>query len=179
MKKEPQEVPAPINEIGNIIHFISGQKVILDADLARLYGVQTKALNQALQRNKNRLPEDFAFQLNKKEWQNLKSQIVTSSEWGGKRKIPWAFTEHGAIMMASLLKSSQAVTMSVEVVRAFIRLRQFINSQENIINEMNAMKEFMLKNSQNTTQEFRKVWKAIEKLMKPPEEERKIGFRLD
>ena len=108
------------------IYLIRGQKVMLDNDLAELYGVETKVLNQAVKRNAGRFPEDFMFQLTAIEFENLKSQFVTSSwEHGGRRKLPWAFTEHGAIMAAAVLNSPRAVEMSVFVVRAFVHLRDF------------------------------------------------------
>ena len=114
------------------IYEIRGQKVILDRDLAALYQVETKVLNQAVKRNKERFPEDFMFQLTHQEWMkvsvnedvaDLKSQIVTSN-WGGVRKLPYAFTEHGVVMLASLLRSEIAVKMSVQITRAFVAMRQ-------------------------------------------------------
>ena len=126
-----------------LIFRIRGQRVVADADLARLYGVSTKRFNQALMRNRNRFPTDFAFQLTPSELENLRSQFVTSSSqatdlsankrrWsqfvttshGGRRYLPWAFTEHGALMAANILRSERAVQMSVFVVRAFVRLRE-------------------------------------------------------
>ena len=114
------------------IYEIRGQKVILDRDLAALYQVETKVLNQAVKRNLERFPEDFMFQLTHQEWvkdvvnkevADLKSQIVTSN-WGGVRKMPYAFTEHGVVMMASLLRSEIAIKMSVQITRAFVAMRQ-------------------------------------------------------
>lgn len=114
------------------IYEIRGQKVILDRDLAALYQVETKVLNQAVKRNLERFPEDFMFQLTHQEWvkdvvnkevTDLKSQIVTSN-WGGVRKMPYAFTEHGVVMMASLLRSEIAIKMSVQITRAFVAMRQ-------------------------------------------------------
>ena len=118
------------------IYEIRGQKVILDRDLAALYQVETKVLNQAVKRNKERFPEDFMFQLTHQEWMkvsvnedvaDLKSQIVTSN-WGGVRKLPYAFTEHGVVMLASLLRSEIAVKMSVQITRAFVAMRQALVS---------------------------------------------------
>ncbi|MFZ0917305.1 MAG: ORF6N domain-containing protein [Candidatus Udaeobacter sp.] len=109
------------------IHLIRGQRVMLDSDLAAIYGVSTRQLNQQLKRNKNRFPEDFAFQLGHEEFRALMSQSVTSNKGrGGRRKLPWAFTEHGAIMLATVLNSHIAVKPSVHVVRAFIRLREMV-----------------------------------------------------
>lgn len=124
-----------MNEIAIIqrkIYEIRGQKVILDRDLAALYQVETKVLNQAVKRNIERFPEDFMFQITLKEWReiavnegiiDLKSQFVTSN-WGGVRKMPYAFTEHGVVMLASLLRSEIAVKMSVQITRAFVAMRQ-------------------------------------------------------
>ena len=125
-------------QIQRKIYEIRGQKVILDRDLAALYQVETRVLNQAVKRNIDRFPEDFMFQLTKEEWENLKSQIVTIDEnWKsqtvtsnsikmGVRKMPYAFTEHGVIMLASLLRSEIAVTMSIQITRAFVAMRQTI-----------------------------------------------------
>lgn len=112
-----------ITVIQEKIHDIRGHKVMLDVDLAGLYHVETKALNQAVKRNLNRFPEDFMFRLTHEEWDSLRSQIVTSS-WGGSRYLPYAFTEHGVTMLASVLRSPQAIAMNITIVRAFIALRE-------------------------------------------------------
>jgi len=111
------------NVIHELIHEIGGFKVMLDYDLATLYGVSTKALNQAMKRNLERFPSDFCFQLTKEQWESLRSQIVTSKR-GGNRYLPYAFTEHGVTMLASILKSERAVKMNIAIVRAFIALRK-------------------------------------------------------
>ena len=110
--------------IQNKIYEIRGQRVMLDFDLANLYGVETRVLNQAVKRNINRFPSDFMFQLLKPEFNDLMSQIVISS-WGGTRKLPFAFTEQGVAMLASVLKSETAIQVNIQIVRAFIALRQF------------------------------------------------------
>ena len=110
--------------IQNKIFEIRGQRVMLDFDLAKLYEVETKVLNQAVKRNSRRFPIDFMFQLSKIEFENLKSQNVTSS-WGGTRKLPFAFTEHGVTMLASVLRSEIAIDINIQIVRAFIALRQY------------------------------------------------------
>src|SRR5438876_2491872 len=124
-----------IANIESAIYLLRGQRVMLDSDLAAIYGVATRQLNQQLKRNRSRFPDDFAFQLTTEEFRNLKSQIatsslmsqsVTSSGHGGRRKLPWAFTEHGALMLASVLNSEVAVQASVRVVRAFVKLREMI-----------------------------------------------------
>ena len=119
-----QSALIPIEQIEEAIHFIRGERVILDADLARLYGVETRALVQAVKRNLQRFPKDFMFQLSLDEFKFLRSQIVISKSRGGRRYMPYVFTEHGAIMAANVLNSQRAVRMSVFVVRAFVKLRE-------------------------------------------------------
>lgn len=111
--------------IANKIYFIRNQKVMLDRDLAALYGIETKVLNQAVKRNMSRFPEDFMFQLTEIEFQNLKSQIVTSS-WGGSRKLPSAFTEHGVLMLSSVLNSDKAIQVNIQTMRIFTKVRQML-----------------------------------------------------
>lgn len=104
---------------------IRGQRVMLDSDLAALYEVETKALLQQVRRNPKRFPRDFMFQLSGREWENLRSQFVTSSSgWGGRRSLPFAFTEHGVAMLSSVLRSEHAVAVNIEIVRAFIAMRR-------------------------------------------------------
>ncbi len=122
------DIIAPGDAFAPRILFIRNSRVMLDADLAVLYGVPTKVFNQAVKRNLNRFPADFMFQLNDEEFTNLRSQFVTSSEGhGGRRYAPYAFTEHGAIMAATILNSQRAIDMSVFVVRAFVEYRQFLS----------------------------------------------------
>jgi hypothetical protein len=159
------------------ILLIRGQKVILDSDLAVLYGVEVRALNQAVKRNKERFPEDFVFQLNEGERVNLRSQIVTSSSGhGGRRYPPCAFTEHGAIMAASVLNSSRAVEMSLFVVRAFVRLREMLGTHKQLASKL-AELERRLETHDQTIQQ---IIEAIKQLMAPPARSAKrIGFRPD
>ncbi|HEV3410201.1 MAG TPA: ORF6N domain-containing protein, partial [Chthoniobacterales bacterium] len=117
-----------LTTVEDAIHVIRGQRVMLDSDLAVIYGVQLKRLNEQVRRNAKRFPPDFAFQLTREEFTNLKSQFATSSLHGGKRKLPWVFTEHGAIMLASVLNTSVAIDASIRVVRAFVRLREMISA---------------------------------------------------
>ena len=111
--------------VQNLIYEIRGQKVMLDADLAKLYQVETKVLNQAVRRNIKRFPEDFMFQLDNKEFANLKSQIVTSS-WGGRRTPPLAFTEEGIAMLSSVLHSDIAIAANISILRAFVKVREYL-----------------------------------------------------
>ncbi len=107
------------------IYVIQNQKVLLDRDLAQLYGIETKRLNEAVKRNLSRFPEDFMFKLNSYEFENLKSQFATSS-WGGNRKLPNAFTEHGILMLSSVIHSDQAISVNIQIMRLFTQMRQWI-----------------------------------------------------
>ena len=111
--------------ISNTIYYIRNQKVMLDKDLATLYGIETKRLNEQVKRNVTRFPEDFMFQLSENEFQNLKSQIATSS-WGGTRKLPFAFTEHGVLMLSSVLNSEKAIQTNIQIMRIFTKVRQML-----------------------------------------------------
>ncbi|MCX6734549.1 MAG: ORF6N domain-containing protein [Candidatus Peregrinibacteria bacterium] len=166
--------------IDQTIYLVRGLRVLLDEDLAKIYGVETKVMNQAIKRNRKRFPEDFMFQLTVDEYSNLRSQIVTSS-YGGRRYMPFVFTEHGAIMLASVLKSKRAIQMSIEVVRAFVRLRNILTSQKDIFKQISEIRSFVLKQSNKTDQELKKVWKIIEELANtdPDDQKTKIGFKLD
>src|ERR1035438_1116024 len=121
-----------VDKISSLIRTIRGKKVILDADLARIYGVSTKALNQAVKRNLKRFPDDFLLRLSSDELENMRSQFVTSSLHGGQRYLPYAFTENGAIMAANVLNSPEAVRMSVFVVRAFVQMRDLLGGTKEL-----------------------------------------------
>jgi ORF6N domain len=130
----------PIEHVQSKILLIRGQKVILDSDLAELYSVATSRLNEQVKRNIERFPPDFAFRLSKDEFAHLKSHSATSSStWGGRRKLPYAFTEHGVIMAAGVLNSERAVQVSVFVVRAFVRLKQMLTPYKDLIPSQEAL----------------------------------------
>ena len=163
----PQEI------IEQKILLIRGHKVMLDKDLAVLYGVPTKALVQAVKRNIERFPDDFMFQLTLQEVTNLRSQIVTSS-WGGQRYLPYVFTEHGVAMLSSVLKSKRAVQVNIAIMRAFIRLLQVLATHKEL-----AEKLFKLERKVGTNSaEIRTIFKIIRQMMEPPSEppKRQIGF---
>jgi len=168
-------VAIPVERIERIILFIRGEKVILDSDLAALYGVETRRLNEQIRRNNSRFPKDFMFQLSHEEFEILKSQFATSrSGWGGRRKLPLAFTEHGAIMAASVLNTPRAVEMSVYVVRAFVRLRSILAAHKEL-----AAKVAELETRLGThDKQIIAIVEAIKQLMAPPAKsrKRKIGF---
>lgn len=155
---------------------LRGQKVILDSDLAELYGVPVRQLNQAVKRNRERFPADFMFQTTAKEHETLRSQIVISNEGrGGRRYPPHAFTEHGAIMAATVLNSPKAVEMSVFVVRAFVRLREMVATNQQLAAKIEELERKL--ESQDTA--IQEVLEAIKELMAPEVASRKqIGFRL-
>ena len=143
---------------------------MLSQHLAELYEVEPRALNQAVKRNIERFPEDFMFQLNPEESANLKSQFVTSS-WGGIRTAPYAFTEQGVAMLSSVLHSERAIQVNIEIMRAFVRLRQMLSSNAELARKLNALeKKYDVR--------FKAVFEAIHELMTPPESKKKrpIGF---
>ena len=143
---------------------------MVSTDLAELYGVAPRALVQAVKRNRERFPEDFMFQMTKVEYANLKSQFVISSWGGARRAAPYAFTEHGALMLASVLNSRRAVEVSVFVVRAFVKLREMLASNRDLARRLDEMEK-------NYDAQFKVVFDAIRELMKPPEKlRRRIGF---
>jgi hypothetical protein len=152
------------------------QKVILDSDLAELYGVPVKRLNEQIKRNQERFPSDFMFQLNPEEQASLRSQSATSNQGrGGRRYAPYAFTEHGAIMAATVLNSARAVEMSVFVVRAFVRLREMLAANEQLAAKIDEL-ELRLDTHDASIQD---LLEAIRELMAPePASDRKIGFQL-
>ena len=161
-------------KIEQAILLVRGQKIMLDHDLADLYGVSTKALKQAVRRNSDRFPSDFMFELTHQESANLRSQFVTSSspQWGGTRYKPMAFTEQGVAMLSSVLRSKRAVQVNIEIMRAFVRLRQMLSAHKDLERKLAALEK-------KYDQQFRVVFDAIRALMVPPERpKKKIGFHV-
>ncbi len=158
--------------IQNKIYEIRGQRVMLDFDLAELYEVETRVLNQAVKRNIRRFPSDFMFQLTNKEFDNLMSQSVISS-WGGTRKLPFAFTEHGVTMLASVLRSERAVEINIQIVRAFIALRQYALGYAELNQKLET---FMLE----TNMQFSDIYQALTEMASQTEKDKKpippIGY---
>ncbi|MBK6597795.1 MAG: ORF6N domain-containing protein [Proteobacteria bacterium] len=156
-------------EISDRIFPLRGHRVLLDADLAALYGVTTARLNQQFRRNRERFPADFAFEVSAEERANLMLQNATSSfGHGGRRKSPLAFTEHGALMAATVLNSRRAVEMSVYVVRAFIRLRTIATAHAELARELEVLKRSVTTLDANTKRQFDQVYEAILELMSAP-----------
>jgi hypothetical protein len=150
----------PAERIERRILWIRGQKVMLDADLAELYGVPTKAFNQAVKRNISRFPPDFMFRLNRRESDILRSQFVTSSSWGGRRYAPLAFTEQGVAMLSSVLQSERAVQVNIAIMRAFVKLREMLASHHDLAGKLEEMEK-------KYDAQFRIVFDAIRELMSP------------
>lgn len=159
----------PADHIAAAIIYLRGQKVMLDAPLASLYGIETKLLTRAVRRNASRFPPDFMFQLTNQEFAILKRQIGTSS-WGGRRHMPYAFTEHGVAMLSSVLRSERAVLVNIQIVRTFVRLRALLASHEELARKLAALER-------RYDGQFRAVFDAIRELMAPPKpRQRPIGF---
>ena len=167
----------PEEVIGQKIFFIRGQKVILSSHLAKLYGVEVKVLIQAVKRNKERFPEDFMYQLTRREVMNLKSQFVTSS-WGGARRAnPYAFTEQGVAMLSSVLHSRRAVQVNIAIMRAFVKLRQILSTHKELAYKFKELEGKIEKHDK----EIQDIFEAIRQLMSPPEDSGKkiIGFKVE
>lgn len=158
------------------IMIIRGEKVILDSDLAALYGVETRRLNEQVRRNIDKFPDDFMFQLTKDEFDNLKSQIATStSGWGGRRKPPLVFTEHGALQAANVLSSQQANKMSVFIVRAFIRLRKMVLANEKLSRKFAQLEKRVSDHDEILVELVREIRKLID-APNPSGKRKSIGF---
>lgn len=176
--------PSSPEQIGTCIVVLRGEKVLLDADLARLYGVSTRRLNEQVKRNSARFPADFAFRLTNQELRLLMSQFATSKGRGGVRKRPMAFTEHGALMAASVLNIRRAIQVSVFVVRAFVRLREALSTHKNLarkLEELEKKTESLASKhdtfAAGTRDQFRQVIETLRQLMAPQEPRRRsIGF---
>ncbi len=160
------------SRIESRILLLRGQKVLLDADLALLYGVQTRVLVQAVKRNIDRFPEDFMFQLNPEEFRILRSQSVISTLRGGRRYSPYAFTELGVAMLSSVLNSPRAIRVNIEIMRAFVRLRRVLASHADLERKLQELER-------RSEARFEAVFKVLKELMIPPRRNRRrIGFRV-
>jgi hypothetical protein len=170
----------PVERIEKAILIIRGQKVMLDRDLAALYGVSTKVLNQAVSRNRKRFPEDFTFQLSQEEFEDWRSQIVTSNPAAkmGLRRKPYAFTEQGVAMLSSVLRSERAIEVNIAIMRAFVRLREILATHKELARKLEELEKKLGTHDEN----FQLVFEAIRQLMAPPpqlEKKRHIGFARD
>ena len=155
------------------IYLLRGQKVMLDEDLAELYQVPTGRLNEQVKRNIARFPADFMFQLTKEEFENLKSQNATSS-WGGRRKLPSAFTEHGVLMLSSVLNSERAVGVNIQIMRIYTKMREMLMTNQEILLKLEQLERQTFQNSDD----IQMIFAALKELLNPPQEPRpRIGFR--
>jgi len=162
--------------IARLVHAVRGERVLFDTDLASLYGVSTKALNQAVKRNRDRFPSDFMFRLTSTEWESLRSQIVTSkpSGRGGARYLPYAFTEQGVAMLSSVLRSPRAVEVNIAIMRTFVELRRLMDSNRELARKIEAMEK-------KYDEQFAVVFTAIKRLISEDDArraapKRRIGF---
>jgi len=164
----------------NKICHIRGQRVMLDRDLAELYGVETRALIQAVKRNKKNFPEDFMFQLTSNEVQDLISQIVTSS-WGGTRKLPFAFTEHGVLMLSSVLKSGRAIQVNIQIMRVYTKMKQLLLTHKDILAKIEQLEKKLMKQSRKNKkydEQMQLLFAYLEELLpKKNEPMKKVGYK--
>jgi phage regulator Rha-like protein len=179
-------------QIQNMIYEIRGQQVMLDADLAKIYQVETRVMNQVVKRNIDRFPPEFMFQLTQTEYDNLRSQIATSnlksqivtSSWGGRRKLPFAFTEHGVIMLSSVLNSKIAAQINIAVVKAFIEMRRYIAKP--VRKKLENLEKVLMLHIDNTNHNFAKqtaiineIITSLNNLIAQPPKTKRIGFNAE
>lgn len=163
----------PEERVLQLILKIRNQKVMLDSDLAEMYGVETKRLNEQVKRNAARFPADFMFQLNEEEWESLKSQFATSS-WGGRRTLPYVFTEQGVSMLSSVLNSPQAIQVNISIMRVFVKMRQWAINYSELAEKIKDLEES--ESTQN--HHIGRIYQLIEELLKPTLLERNVvGFK--
>jgi hypothetical protein len=175
-KKPSADILVVPDRIQQMVHVVRGQRVMLDFDLSKLYGVPTSALNQAVRRNAERFPEDFAYQLTQQEVASLMSQIVISkTARGGHRKLPWAFTEHGVAMLSGVLHSPMAVRVNIEIIRIFVRLRRLMATPGELVEQLTHLAETVrLHDGQ-----IKAIAQVLNQLMKEPvRPQRPIGFHV-
>jgi hypothetical protein len=180
MPKSAKILAIPDEVVMNKIYLIRGQKVMLDSDLSTLYKVETKRLNQQVTRNKERFPEDFMFQLTRNEFENLISQIATSSlsvdkaGWGGRRKLPYAFTEQGVFMLSSVLNSPTAISVNIQIIRVFTRMRALLLTHKDILLQLEKIEKKMGSHDE----QIALIFEYLKKLLTPIQPPRqRIGFR--
>ena len=169
----PEPTVVPLERIERAILTLRRQKVMLDADLAAMYGVETKVLVRGVKRNKDRFPPDFMFQLSPDEFESLRFHSGTSGSWGGRRYLPYAFTEQGVAMLSSVLRSARAVQANIEIMRAFVGLRRMVASNAELARRLHELEK-------KYDAQFKVVFDTIRALMARPEKVRRsIGFRVE
>lgn len=167
MQRKAQKSVIPVERIASAIYLIRGEKVMLDSDLAALYGVETRGLNQAVTRNRERFPAEFAFQMSQDEFNSLISQIVTSNKGrGGRRKLPWVFTEHGVAMLSSVLRSQRAIQVNISIIKTFIRMRELLATHKDLARKV-----------EKHDKEIAALYGYLKELLEPPKSsKRRIGY---
>ena len=168
----------PAGRIDAVIYTLRGQRVMLDDDLAELYGVATGILNRAVKRNRARFPADFMFQLSSREFADLRFQFGTSRSWGGRRYLPYVFTQEGVAMLSGVLHSKRAVAVNIEIMRAFVRLRQILASHADLARRLDELERRSIEHGQN----IKAIFDAIRALMAEPQDNPnrpKIGYETE
>ena len=175
-KKQESDLTVTPERIETMVRVVRGQRVMLDSDLAKLYGVTTKRLNEQVSRNRERFPDDFAYQLTQQKVNALRSQFATSKvDRGGQRYLPWAFTEHGVAMLSSVLRSPTAVRVNIEIMRTFVRLRRLMATPGELVEQLTRLADTVkLHDGQ-----IQAIVQVLSKMMERPEEpKRRIGFHV-
>ncbi len=177
-----------LTKIKGMIHEVRGQKVMFDSDLAALYNVELRSLNQAVKRNIERFPNDFMFQLTAEEWENLRSQIVISSSkpqttdsskrHGGRRFMPYVFTEHGILMLSSVLNSPKAVEVNIQIMRTFVHMRQFAYSLPDTNKQIAELRKLLLLYIEKNDKRVNNIIIALNNLIEQPKPTKRIGFNV-
>jgi hypothetical protein len=173
MNKDDQPVKLPDAVLMEKIHVIRGKKVMLDYDLAALYGIETKQLKRAVRRNIYRFPEDFMIELTIEEFNDLRSQIGTSS-WGGSRYLPMAFTEHGVLMLSSVLNTEQAIIVNIQIMRVYVRIREMVLNHKDLLLKMDLLDEKVTKQDEKIALVFSYLKKFIDVQEKPM---KRVGYK--
>lgn len=178
-----KKLPITDEAVISKIYFIRGKKIMLDRDLAIMYGVETRRLNEQVRRNKLRFPEDFMFQLTQKELENWMSQIATSNkEKMGLRKMPYAFTEQGVAMLSSVLNSKTAIEVNIQIIRIFTRIREVLLTHKDVLIKLEQLEKKLIlqeETSKKHENEIQIIFKALKELLNPPAQPRKqIGFKI-
>jgi ORF6N domain len=177
MAKSGSPIVLEPRDLERRIYIVRGQRVMLDSELADLYGVPTKRLNEQVHRNLDRFPEDFAYQLTQQEFTALKSQIATSKVGrGGKQKLPWVFTEHGVAMLSSVLRSPQAVAVNIAIMRAFVRMRRLFATPGELVTQL----QELARSVQPHDEQIKQIADILRRMMEPPPQppKRRIGFHV-
>jgi len=169
----------PVEKITSKIYLIRNEKVLLDADLAELYGVETRVLKQAVRRNEDRFPEDFMFQFSMEEWKSLRSQTVTLKRGQHSKYPPYAFTEQGVAMLSSVLKSKQAIQVNIAIMRAFVQMRKFLQSHEELAAQLKKLEKETTEKFTEQGKQIQVIFEAIKQLIIEKQKPKKqIGFIL-